>query len=175
MILYKNNFAEHLRAVASNIIDGEPGSYTTDMFYEDFPQFKKVSEGEDGEEEAPQGFVPESMMNVFMRMCNDAVAKERWGEMWRLASGLYVAHFATTYLKSNRGNTGGSASAEEVADSGSLLGIVNSASLGDASVSYDTSPITAGTELWGQWNQTAYGQQFASMAKLVAIGGGYVM
>lgn len=171
MILINSPYAEHLRAVASNIIDGTPGSYTLEMFYEDFPQFKDAnSEGDE-----PGGFVPEGIMSVFMRMCNDAVAKERWGEMWRFAAGLYVAHFATTYLKSNRGNKTGSASAEEVADSGSLLGIVNSASLGDASVSYDTSPITAGTELWGQWNQTAYGQQFASMAKLVAIGGGYVM
>lgn len=169
MVRIIDPYVEHLKGVASNIVDGTPGDYKNEYFYEDFPQFKDASS------EEIKGFVPDSMMNVFIKMCNDAVSRERWGEMWRLAAGLYVAHYVTMWLKSNRGNKTGSSSAEVVADSGSLTGIVNSASLGDASISYDTGAITAGTELWGQWNQTSYGQQFASMAKLVAIGGGYVI
>lgn len=160
---------ERLRGIASNIIDGVPGAYTELMFYEDFPQFK------DSTSETPKGFVPEALMSVYIKMVNDAVAPDRWGDMWRLAAGLYLAHYVTLYLKANKGNKAGSSSATKAAETGAMIGIPTGASLGDASVSYDTSSITAGTERWGQWNQTCYGQQFASMAKLVAIGGGYVI
>lgn len=160
---------EALKAVASNIVSGTDGAYTESMFYEDFPQFR------DSTKSTPTGFVPSTLMNVYLKMCNDAVAPERWGEVWRLAAGLYIAHFVTVYLRSNKGNTAGSSNATKAADTGAMIGIPTSMSLGDASVSYDTSSIMQGTESWGQWNLTSYGQQFASMAKLVAVGGGYVI
>jgi hypothetical protein len=138
------------------------------MFYEDFPQFKK--EGTEAD-----GFVPPALMNMFITMCNNTVSEDRWMEMWRYAAGLFVAHYVTTYLRQNRGNTDGSKSAAQVADSGALLGIVSSASLGDASVSYDTSNVTMATQNWGQFNLTSYGQQYASLAKIYCIGGGFVI
>lgn len=164
-----NPDVEVLKGIASGIIQGEPGAYTETMFYEDCPQFRDASKTE------ITGFVPTSMMNVFLKMCNDAVAPARWGEMWRLAASLYVAHFASLWLKNTQGNTNGSATASDAAESGTMTGILSGASLGDASVSYDTSAITEATHAWGQWNLTSYGQQFASMARLVAIGGGYVI
>lgn len=158
---------ETLKARASNIIEGTPGAYTTVMFYEDFPQFKKT--GTDG------GFAPLSMMNAFVAMANSIVSVERWGETWRLACGLLVAHYLTMYLRQTKGNTAGSATAQQAADSGALLGIVSSASLGDASVSYDTSAATQATQNWGQFNLTTYGQQYASLARIHVLGGSYVI
>ena len=160
--------AEHYKRLASNIVDGVQGSYTLAMFYEDFPQFKK--EGTESE-----GFVPPALMNLFITMCNNTVSETRWEEMWRFACGLFVAHYVTAYLRQNQGNVDGSKSAAQVADSGALLGIVSSASLGDASVSYDTSQVTMATQNWGQFNLTAYGQQYASLAKIYCIGGGWVI
>ena len=55
------------------------------------------------------------------------------------------------------------------------MGMVKSATLGDASVSYDTAAITAGTEDWGDLNSTTYGQMFANRAKLVGMAGSYVL
>lgn len=158
---------ETLRARASGIIEGDPGAYTVAMFYEDFPQFKKA--GTDG------GFAPATMMNAFVSMANSIVSEARWGEMWRFACGLLVAHYVTMYLRQSKGNVDGSATAQQAADSGALLGIVSSASLGDASVSYDTSSATQATQNWGQFNLTTYGQQYASLARIHALGGAYVI
>lgn len=158
---------ETLKARASNIIEGPAGAYTLAMFYEDFPQFKKT--GTEG------GFAPATMMQSFIAMANSIVSEVRWGEMWRLACGLLVAHYLTMYLRQTKGNTTGSDNAQQAADSGALLGIVSSASLGDASVSYDTSAATQATQTWGQFNLTTYGQQYASLARIHALGGAYVI
>lgn len=158
---------ETLKARASNIIDGVDGAYTSAMFYEDFPQFKKQG--------TETGFVPDSILNQFIRMANNTVSPDRWFESWRFACGLFVAHFITLYLRQNKGNTDGSSTAGQVADSGAIIGIVSSASLGDASVSYDTSAATQATQNWGQWNLTTYGQQYASIARMYVIGGSYII
>lgn len=167
MIQLINPDVEALKARASNIIEGEPGAYTLAMFFEDFPQFKKA--GTDG------GFAPQAIMQSFIAMANSIVSVERWGEMWRLAAGLLVAHYLTMYLRQGKGNTDGSQTAQQAADSGALLGIVSSASLGDASVSYDTSSATQATQNWGQFNLTTYGQQYASLARIHCLGGAYVI
>ena len=65
--------------------------------------------------------------------------------------------------------------AEQAAASGALVGMVKSATLGDASVSYDTAAITAGTEDWGDLNSTTYGQILANRAKLIGMGGTLVL
>ena len=167
MIIYSNDTIENLKAKASNIVDGTEGSYTEAMFYEDYPQFKKTG--------TAGGFVPASIMAVFIRMANATVSESRWFETWRLAAGLFVAHYVTMYLRQNKGNNAGSANATQAADSGALVGVVSSASLGDASVSYDTSAATQATQQWGQFNLTTYGQQYASLARLYVLGGSYVI
>jgi hypothetical protein len=167
MIRLINPEIERIKALASNIVEGVEGAYTIAMFYQDYPQFKKVN--------TETGFVPDSIMNVFIKMANSTVSPDRWGEAWRLGAGLFVAHYVTMYLRQNKGNTDGSATASQAADSGALLGIVSSASLGDASVSYDTSSATQATQNWGQWNLTTYGQQYASLARVFVIGGSYVI
>ena len=55
------------------------------------------------------------------------------------------------------------------------MGMVKSATLGDASVTYDTTAITQGTADWGDLNSTTYGQLLANRAKLVGMGGSYAI
>jgi hypothetical protein len=155
-----------LESLASGIVSGRPGAYTEAMFLEDYPPFKNKDTGEN--------FVPSSMMNTFLAMANDIVSPDRWGETWRLAVGLFVAHYATLYLKTIQNSPEGSKNIAAAAASGQMFGVVTSASLGDASVSYDTSAATQLTSNWGQWNLTAYGQQYASLAKMMCMGGAYV-
>ena len=52
---------------------------------------------------------------------------------------------------------------------------MKSATLGDSSVSYDTTAVTKGTEDWGDLNSTTYGQMLANRAKLIGAGGSYVI
>ena len=47
--------------------------------------------------------------------------------------------------------------------------------MGDTSVSYDNSAVTAGTEKWGSWNTTQYGSQLVTMARMVGMGGMYAI
>lgn len=156
-----------LKGLASGIVDGQPGAYTASMFLEDYPPFKNKNTGE--------CFVPTGMLNTFLSMCNNVVSPDRWGESWRFAAGLFVAHYATLYLKTIQMNPEGSTNMAAASASGQMFGVVNSASLGDASVSYDTSAATNLTTNWGQWNLTAYGQQYASLAKMMCMGGAYVL
>ncbi len=156
--------------MAANIPQSEErGDYTEGMFLQDFPQFTKASqpEEENGEETAVS-LVPEAMLQMFIAQANDSVLPSRWGSMWRYAAGLYVAHFSALYLKTY---SAGSGSASQAAGGADQIGTVKSATMGDTSISYDNSAITAGTEKWGAWNATQYGSQLVTMARMVGMGG----
>lgn len=157
-----------VRAAAANIAGNSPGQYTAALFQEDFPQFYTIAT-----EDAPAvSLVPEAMLAAFIAEANAAISPERWGEGWRYAAGLYVAHQATLYLRTY---AEGSDSPSEAAESGALVGVVKSAKLGDASVTYDTGAITEGTADWGDLNATQYGQMLATRARLIGLGGSYVI
>ena len=151
-----------VRAAAANIGQSQ-GDYTAQEFQQDFPQFF-----------APDGvsLVPCSMLTEIINMANASVQPDKWLESWRYAVGLYVAHYATLYLRTYAQS---SPTASQAAASGALVGVVKSATLGDSSVSYDTSALTKGTENWGDLNATTYGQMLANRAKLIGAAGSYAI
>lgn len=118
--------------------------------------------------------VPDAILDMFILMANAAIQECRWHEKWRYAMGLYIAHYATLYLRSYAEPTENS-NASGAAGSGGLIGVVKSAHLGDTSVSYDVSSVVSATENWGAWNATAYGQLLVTEARLVALGGSYII
>lgn len=121
-----------------------------------------------------ESIVPDSILDMFIALAELAIDDCHWGSKWRLAMGLYVAHYAVLYLRTyspaSENNDAGSASG-----SGALLGLVKSAQLGDASVQYDVSSITAATEDWGAWNSTVYGQWLVTEARFAGLGGSYII
>lgn len=148
------------RTTAANVPQpGERGDYTVEMFQADFPQFF-TAEG--------TSLAPASILQMLVDQANDSIIPSRWGSLWRYAAGLYVAHYLTLYLRTYAPSSN---SPEQAAASGALVGIAKSATLGDASVSYDTAALTAGTEDWGDLNATQYGQILASKARLIGMGG----
>ena len=151
-----------VKAAAANIGTGV-GDYTVEQFREDYPQFFN-SEG------YFLGSLP--MLEQIIQMANANIQPDKWLDSWRYAVGLYVAHYATLSL---RGYATNNETPEQAAASGALVGMVKSATLGDASVSYDTAAITAGTEDWGDLNSTTYGQILANRAKLIGMGGTLVL
>lgn len=154
------------KAAAANVPHpGECGNYTVSMFQTDFPQFF--------ENETESSFLGSpDMLRVFITQANDSVLPSRWGSMWRYAAGLYTAHFSAMYLKTY---APGSSGRNQVVQGAAQAGVVKSATMGDTSISYDNSAVTAGTEKWGTWNATQYGQQLVTLARLVGIGGMYVI
>ena len=152
---------------ASNTVSANTDEYEIEMFIADFPQFTKKCE--DGTREL---LVPQSMLDQILVETNSVILKSRWFEKWRRIAGLYTAHYVTLYLESFADS---SETAAEAASSGAVLGTVKSASVDDASVTYDTGAVVKGTEKWGNWNATKYGQQLASEARLYGLGGTLVI
>ena len=151
-------------AAASNVSGGAPGSYTADMFREDFPQFFSNQSG--------AALLPDTMLEEFIWQANAVVTPDRWLDGWRYAAGLYAAHYAALYLRTY---ADGSASPAQAAATGALVGVVKSAALGDSSVTYDTDALTKATADWGDLNATQYGQLLAAKARLVGMGGTYAI
>ena len=166
-MFYGNPQFYGVRAMAANIGQSQ-GNYTAEQFQQDFPQFFTA-----GTEENPSMcLVPSTMLAEIINMANACVQPDKWLESWRYAVGLYVAHYATLYLRTYAES---SPTAAQAAASGALVGVVKSATLGDSSVSYDTTAVTKGTEDWGDLNSTTYGQMLANRAKLVGLGGSYAI
>jgi hypothetical protein len=151
-----------VRAAAANIGQAV-GSYTAEMFQEDFPQFFN-KEG--------TCLLPATMLEQLIDQANRAIQPDKWLDGWRYAAGLYVAHCATLYLRTYAESSDTPAQA---AATGALVGVVSSAKLGQDSVSYDTDALTKATENWGDLNATQYGQLLATRARLVGMGGSYVI
>lgn len=121
-----------------------------------------------------ESVLPEAILDMFIVMANAAIQECRWGVKWRWAMGLYIAHYATLYLRSySPASEDGNPSS--AAGSGGVTGVLASAKLGDASLTYDVSSVVSATEDWGAWNSTTYGQQLVTEARLVALGGTYVI
>lgn len=157
-----------VRAVAANINASGRGAYTAAMFQADFPQFYTSATAE-----APRAsLLPVAVLEMFIAEANGIIGRERWADSWRYAVGLYVAHQAALYLRSF---SEGSDTPKQAAQSGELTGVVKSAKLGDASVTYDTEALTAATSAWGDLNATVYGQMLATRARLIGMGGSYVI
>ena len=157
-----------LTLAASNIVGDNTSVYTSDMFSEDFPQFTEKPDHSGYR----NSFIPLHMLDSFIKIANAVIQETRWFEKWRWAMGLYIAHYATLYL---RMFSDGSSSARGAANSGALIGVVSSSTLGDTSVTYDTRALVAATEKWGAWNSTSYGQLLVTEARLVSMGGSFII
>lgn len=167
MYFYGKSQFYGVRAMAANIGQSK-GNYTADLFQQDFPQFFTAAT----EEKPAACLVPATMLAEIISMANACVQPDKWLESWRYAVGLYVAHYATLYLRTYAES---SPTAAQAAASGALVGVVKSATLGDSSVTYDTEAVTKGTEDWGDLNATTYGQMLANRAKLIGAGGSYII
>ena len=116
--------------------------------------------------------MPSTVLNAFINRANNAITPDKWGDMWQYAAGLYTAHYSTMYLSTYAPK---SDTPQQAANTGGLVGVMKSATLGDSSVTYDTDALTKATADWGSLNATKYGQMLATEARLIGIGGTYVI
>lgn len=130
--------------------------YNLDMFLAAYPQFS--------------GNVPDEILEEYVEMVLGIVNRKRFGAAWKRAIGLYLAHVLTLYLQTAQPE--GTETAD-IVSAASSVGMITGESADGVSYSRDNSAVSdlAG---WADFKTTAYGVQFATLAKLYARGGSYV-
>ena len=114
--------------------------------------------------------IPPAVIQAYINLASASLSINRWGDLWLVAMGLYVAHFVTLYEQSEGSVTQNSTPAA-IARSGLATGILVSASAGDVS---KTVQILESLADWGAFSLTIYGQQLATWAKMVGMGTSYI-
>ncbi len=112
--------------------------------------------------------MPLVMLQTYLNLANASIQEARYHDAWQLCMGLFIAHFATLWLQ---GTANPGSSAAQVISAGRALGLDTSESAGDASVSTDYSAVANDLDGWAAWKLTNYGQQLATLGKLVGKGG----
>lgn len=146
-----------LVAQASNIKMRENPPYTKEDFFAFYPQFAEP--------------LPEAVLDSFVELGHACVSEQRYGKMWRMAVGLFIAHMCTLYMQS-AADPG--APAADVLAAARAAGVVTSESADGVSYSMDMSALSQDLAGWAAFRLTAYGVQFSSIARLVGKGGIYV-
>ena len=142
-------------ADAANIKDGINPPFTLDEFKTMYPQFQGEA-------------VPDLLLEMYLELADNAIKEARWHSYWKMAMGLFVAHFATFWAM---GTAEPSSTAADIVSVGEARGLTTSKSAGGVSISVDYSTITSGVNDWAAWNMTQYGTQLATLAKMVGKGG----
>ena len=121
------------------------------QFRTDFPEFTDTVKYTDAVLTFWSGFV-ETRLNV-----------DRWAGALNYGVELATAHYVTLAVKDQI-----NAAAGKVPGS-SMQGAASSKSVGDVSVSYDTTSSLEAEA--GHWNLTSYGRQFIRLARNIGMGG----
>jgi hypothetical protein len=131
---------------ASNMGGSSDTVLTTADVYKIFPQFETT--------------VEDFMIEMFLGMAQTSIYESKWGDRWKYAICLFVAHFATLYLESG---TDKNSNASRVIADAQVRGLPTSKSVGDVSISYDFDIITRDINGWANWKSTKFGIQLASL------------
>lgn len=146
----------NLTAQASNIKRENERYYGIGEFVELYPQFVEL--------------IPDAALVSFVELGNKCISDKRYGDMWKHAIGLFIAHFCTLYLQSAQE---ADSPATKVLDTARAAGVVTSEIADGVSYSMDLSALND-LNGWAAFKLTAFGAQFATIAKLVGKGGIYV-
>jgi len=147
-------------STASNVLSGTNPSFALNDFIAMYPQYGPNSDGD--------YLVPILILQMYIDLANACVKQIRYRSYWALCMGFFIAHFATLYLQ---GIASPGSTAAQVIDAGRAQGLTTSESVDGVSVSTDYSIIASSLGSWAAWNLTSYGQQFATMARMVGKGG----
>ncbi len=142
---------------AANMPQGSNPAFAADDLYAFYPQFK--------------GIIPDAVIEMYIGLANASLSAARWMGSWKIGMCMFVAHFLTLYLQTS---TPEGSTAMQVINAGEARGLTTSKSVGGVSQSIDYSTAAADLDGWAAWKLTAYGQHFATMAKLVGMGGAVI-
>jgi hypothetical protein len=117
----------------------------------------------------PQPYAPEAVVEMYVKLADACVKASRYHEAWRMCMGLFVAHFLTLYMQAMADPD--NATLQTVAAAGQSRGLTASKSVDGVSASYDFSAVMQDLDGWASWKLTAFGVQYATLAKAYGMGG----
>lgn len=146
-----------IEGTASNIRANSNPAFTAEDFLQMYPQF---------------GNVPVPVLQAYVQMGSESVLESRWHSKWRVALGLYIAHFLTLWAQT--------ASAvpmtpEQLSAKGESKGPVMSKGVDGVSISYGQTAGGSDLAGAGSFKDTLFGQQFLTLAKYSGFGGMYII
>lgn len=145
---------------ASNVRHGSNPVFLYSDFIAMYPQF-----------DATYGQITEDIVQMYIDLANASIQQARWRTSWKLAMGWFVAHFCTLYLQSLASPDSG---ASAVVAAGEAKGLMTSKSVGDVSAGIDFNLVAQDMDGWAAWKLTVFGQQLATIGRLMGKGGMYV-
>lgn len=144
--------------VASNLRSPSYPEFSVGDFYAIYPQF--------------QNLIPEPVVEMYVEQAVRCIQQSRWHAMRKSGMCCYIAHHLTLWLMANA--PAGSSGAT-VAAAGMVQGSVSSKSVDGVSIGYSQSGAQSDLTGWGAYKETIFGEQFATMARIVGKGGMYVI
>ena len=110
--------------------------------------------------------IPLVVIQLYINLASACVNYNRYFDSWLICMGLFVAHYLTMWAQANQ--FGATSSVAQIAANGLALGIRTSKHAGNVGVGVRPLDDLIG---WGTFQLTLYGQQFASIAKVLGSGG----
>ena len=135
-------------------IDRDNPEYTKEDFLFWMPQFTNLSN-------------IDTLFSNLYPIANDKIFYSIFGTDWKLAMSLCIAHYAT--LIGNNTQLPAGSSLANIAGGGTTKGVLQSATIGGFSKTYDLDrSLVSGQEtIW--WNSTSYGAQLMALLKTKAV------
>lgn len=154
-------------AQASNVRAGQNPAFTASDFLAFYPQFKNSNPPDKLPEGYAEGLnIPDTVFNEFLKTANARIQEVRWHSEWKMAMCLFIAHCSVLYLSATSGTT-----VSGLVASAAPAAVITAKSVGDVSVSFDTSSVSDDLKGYGDLKATVYGQQLASRATLLGKAG----
>jgi len=151
-------------SAASNVVVGTNPPYALTDFLGFYPQFGSYG----GSPPTYTGPLPAAVINAYIALASASVQQARWCEAWAIGMANFVAHYCTLYLRCS-GDLDSSSPTKKIVAAGLAKGVTISQGAGDLSESRES--LKDDLAGFGQWRTTAFGEQFATMAKIFGAGG----
>lgn len=135
-------------------LDRKNPAYTKEDFLFWMPQFTNIGN-------------LDTLFNNLYPIANDKIFYSIYGVDWKYAMSLAIAHYATIISKNMQ--LPPSSSLANIAGGGTTQGVLQSATIGGFSKSYDLdrSMVSGEDVIW--WNSTSYGASLMALLKTKAI------
>lgn len=132
---------------ASSIRTGVNPSYAVADFLTVYPQFNAI--------------VPAPIIQLYIDLADASIKEARWHKAWKIATGLFVAHWCTLWIRNSAKPADGK---DTIVQAGQTQGIVITESVDGVSYTMDINTAMEDLKGYGMWKTTDFGAQLATLS-----------